>query len=64
MEELSPLQLQDLCKQAAVSLGHPNLKEEQKKVVRSFLKWERHFCSATHWVWKESSLVLPTLHTV
>ena len=36
MEELSPLQLQDLCKQAAVSLGHPNLKKEQKRVVTSF----------------------------
>ena len=37
MEELCPLQLEDLCKQAAVSLGYPNLEEEQKKVVKSFV---------------------------
>ena len=30
------LQLEDLCKQAAVSLGYRNLKEEQKRVATSF----------------------------
>ena len=45
MEELSPIQLEDLYKQAAVSLGYPNLKEEQKRVVTSFFLGERHFHS-------------------
>ena len=40
MEELSPLQLEDLYKQAAVSLGYPNLKKEQKRVVTSFFLGE------------------------
>ena len=36
-KNFSPLQLEDLCKQATVSLGYPNLKEEQKRVVTSCL---------------------------
>ena len=36
-KNFSPLQLEDLCKQSTVSLGYPNLKEEQKRVVTSCL---------------------------
>ena len=31
------LQLEDLCKQAAVSLGYRNLNKEQKRVAKVFL---------------------------
>ena len=42
-KNFSPLhtQLEDLCKQAAVSLGYPNLKEEQERVVTSFFSVEK-----------------------
>ena len=32
-KNFSPLQLEDLCEQAAVSLEYPNLKEEQRRVI-------------------------------
>ena len=35
-KNFSPLKLEDLSKQGTVSLGYPNIKEEQKRVVTIF----------------------------
>ena len=59
------MDVETACRQAALSIGYPELKAEQLEAMKTFVSGRDVFCSVANRVWKELSslpLVFDTLN--